>query len=176
MKPTAPLTIGDGTRYIPRVDASLVGTSCSSSEGASPPVRILCVGRHPYLGDHLCEYFRDAGVETTCAVGVPDALARARESLPDVVVCDYDLLATIPLRLWEGDAVLSNTPIVAVSLTRRPDEVHLLDVNGIAGFLYLPGMTRGDAMRMVRAASSSASPVPSYTLPPLGAHRPASAR
>jgi hypothetical protein len=29
-------------------------------------------------------------------------------------------------------------PIIAVSLTRHPGDAHLADVNGIAGFLYLP--------------------------------------
>ena len=136
-------------------------------------MRVLCVGRHQYLGDHLCEYFRDASVETTCAVGVADALLRSREAYPDVIVADYDLLATTSLRLWEGDAVLSRTPVVAVSLTRRPEEVHLMDINGIAGFLYLPGMPREDATRMVHAAATRTSIVPSYSLPPLDAHRTA---
>ena len=134
-------------------------------------MRVLCVGRHQYLGDHLCEYFRDADVDTTCAVGVADAVIRSREACPDVVVADYDLLATTSLRLWEGDEVLSRTPVVAVSLTRRPEEVHLLDINGIAGFLYLPGMPREDAARMVHAAATRTSNVPSYSLPPLDAHR-----
>ena len=125
------------------------------------------MGRHRFLGDHLCDYFRDADVETESAVGIRDALARARTWMPDVVVCDYDLLATIPLADWEHDAVLSRTPVVAVSLTRRPEEVNLLDVNGIAGFLYLPAMPREDALRLVRAAWH---PVP-YSIPPLDAPR-----
>ena len=133
-------------------------------------MRVLCVGRHRYLGDHLCEYFRDDAIETSCAVGLGEALALAHEQRPDVVVGDYDLLATIPLQRWESDPVLSRTPIVAVSLTRRPDEGHLLDLNGIAGFLYLPGMAREDALRVIRAAYHP--PVPSYTLPPLDAHPP----
>jgi CheY-like chemotaxis protein len=119
-------------------------------------VRLLCVGRHRFLADHLCEFFRDGDVETACAVGVAEAIERARALAPDVVVCDYDLLATIPLRSWERDPVLSHTPVVAVSLTRRPDEVHLLDINGIAGFLYLPALERADALRVVHAAARAA--------------------
>jgi hypothetical protein len=119
-------------------------------------VRLLCVGRHRFLADHLSEFFRDADVEAACAVGVAEAIAQARALSPDVVICDYDLLATIPLRSWERDPVLSCTPVVAVSLTRRPDEVHLLDINGIAGFLYLPALERGDALRVVRAAAKAA--------------------
>ena len=121
-------------------------------------VRLLCVGRHRFLADHLSEFFRDpdAGVDTTGAVGVAEAIAQAQALSPDVVICDYDLLATIPLRSWERDPVLSCTPVVAVSLTRRPDEVHLLDINGIAGFLYLPALERADALRVVHAAAKAA--------------------
>ena len=36
-------------------------------------------------------------------------------------------------------------PVIAVSLTRRPHEAHLLDVNGIGGFLYLPLLDRNAA-------------------------------
>lgn len=119
-------------------------------------VRLLCVGRHRYLADHLSEFFRDADVDAACAVGVAEAIEQARALSPDVVVCDYDLLATIPLRSWERDPVLSRTPVVAVSLTRRPDEVHLLDINGISGFLYLPALDRADALRVVQAAARAA--------------------
>ena len=135
-------------------------------------LRVRCVGRHRFLADHLREYLRDDGIETSCAVGADDAVVRARELRPDVVVGDYDLLASMPMRRWERDAFLSRTPIVAVSLTRRPDEVHLLDVNGIAGFLYLPAMTRADVLGVVRAACRPAPVVSSWTLPPLDAHRP----
>jgi hypothetical protein len=58
-----------------------------------------------------------------------------------VVVCEYDLLAMLPISAWECDELLSCLPILAVSLTRRPGEVNLLDVNGISGFLYLPALT-----------------------------------
>ena len=134
-------------------------------------LRVLCVGRHRYLGDHLSEYFRDDAIETSCAVGADEAVARAHELRPDVVVTDYDLLASMPIERWEDDVVLSRTPVIAVSLTRRPDEAHLLDVNGIAGFLYLPGMAREDAVRLVRAACRPAPVVSSYSLPPLDARR-----
>jgi hypothetical protein len=60
--------------------------------------------------------------------------------------------------------VLARIPIIAVSLTRRPDEAHLVDYNGIAGFLYLPMVSQESLMRVVRAA---AAPVRS----PAGAYR-----
>ena len=72
-------------------------------------------------------------METKSVVGLDDAIEAAASYQPDVVICDYDLLATIPLEGWERDPLLSRLPVIAVSLTRRPEEVHLMDVNGIAG-------------------------------------------
>jgi DNA-binding NarL/FixJ family response regulator len=116
-------------------------------------LRALCVGRHQFLSDHLGLFFRELGLETDGVVGLDGAIAAARRAPPDVVLCDYDLLATAPLDAWERDEVLSRTPVVAVSLTRRPDEGHLLDVNGIAGFLYLPGLSDEEALAVVAGAA-----------------------
>jgi DNA-binding NarL/FixJ family response regulator len=113
------------------------------------------------LSDHFGLYFRDLGLDTECVVGVDGALAAARRSAPDVVICDYDLLATTQLGDWERDAVLSRVPVVAVSLTRRPSEGHLLDVNGIAGFLYMPTLTRDEALTALAGARRRAA----YVLP-----------
>jgi len=115
-------------------------------------LRVLCVGRHHFLGDHLARFFEKFGLETAYAVGLEGAIAVARQVQPDVVICDYDLLATLPLDLWEQDALLSRTPVVAVSMTRRPEEGHVLDVNGIGGFLYLPTLRREDALVVLGAA------------------------
>lgn len=117
-------------------------------------MRVLCVGRHPYLSDHLCRFFDALGVSSRPVVGLLEAIEAAAEFEPDAVVCDYDLLATIPLDGWERDPLLSRLPVIAVSLTRRPEEVHLLDVNGIAGFLYLPTLERESALQVVGAAAS----------------------
>jgi hypothetical protein len=124
----------------------------------------LCVGRHQFLSDHLGLFFRELGLDTNCAVGVDGAVVAARRTRPDVVVCDYDLLATAPLEDWERDEVLSRTPVVAVSLTRRPDEAHPLDVNGIAGFLYLPGLSSEEALAVVAGASRRATYVLKSTI------------
>lgn len=125
-------------------------------------LRALCVGRHEFLSEHYCRVFASHGLETTAAVGLDGALAASQRRAFDLVVCDYDLLAVIPLEAWENDALLSRIPVVAVSLTRRPEEVHLLDVNGIAGFLYLPKLDREMAMRVL----SGCRPVTtSFSLP-----------
>lgn len=117
-------------------------------------MRVLCVGRHAFLSEHLSSYFRGAGAETVPAVGLEEALRIAPTHRPDAVICDYDLLATLPLDSLEQDPLLSTVPVIAVSLTRRPMEVHLLDVNGIAGFLYLPGLAPGDAERVLGAVTA----------------------
>lgn len=117
-------------------------------------MRALCVGRHEILSDHLRRFFGRFDLETSCAVGIEGAALAARAVRPDVVICDYDLLATLPLDAWENDALLSRTPVVAVSMTRRPDETHLLDVNGIGGFLYLPTLRREDVLVILGGASA----------------------
>lgn len=117
-------------------------------------MRVLCVGRHPFLSAHLCRFFDALNVETRPAVGLDDAIEAATAYQPDAVVCDYDLLATISLEIWERDPLLSRLPVIAVSLTRRPEEVHLMDVNGIAGFLYLPTLEREQVLQMLSAAAS----------------------
>jgi hypothetical protein len=114
-------------------------------------MRVLCIARHDVLSDHLASLFRSFGAETCPAVGLADALDAARSFAPEAVICDYDLLATVPLTEWERDPQVARVPIVAVSLTRRPDEVHALDVNNVAGFVYLPSLEREDAVRLLTA-------------------------
>lgn len=102
------------------------------------------------------------GVATTNCVGLDSAAKAASVLAPDVVICDYDVLATISLEKWEQDALLRDTPVIAVSLTRHAEELHLLDVNGIAGFLYLPTLEKAPALKILHAAAAR----PKYTLGP----------
>ena len=113
--------------------------------------------------------FRDFGLQTAPAVGLDGALAAAGQRTFDLVICDYDLLAMIPLEEWERHGLLSRIPVVAVSLTRRQEEVHLLDVNGIAGFLYLPALDRETALQVLAGCRRVAAP---YSLPGPFAERP----
>jgi hypothetical protein len=99
------------------------------------------------------------GVVTDNAVGIDSAAEALGGSSPDVVICDYDVLANLPLERWERDAILSKTPVIAVSLTRRAEELHLFDMEGIAGFLYLPTLQPGSALQILAAAASR----PKYT-------------
>lgn len=91
------------------------------------------------------------GLVASPAVGVAGALEAAHLSPPDIVLGDYDLLVSAPLAAWEQDELLSRVPVVAVSLTRRPSEVCVMDMNGIAGFLYLPTLDADSALRALGA-------------------------
>lgn len=136
-------------------------------------LHVLCVARHRFIAEHLARFFAEVGVETSAAVGVHGAVEQARKQAPAVVVCEYELLATLPLDAWECDDVLRRTPFVAVSLTRASGEMYPLDANGIAGFLYLPLLTSEDAQRVLHAAAArpTYSPISAPTLqqPVLGA-------
>ena len=114
-------------------------------------MRVLCVGRHPFLSEHLGRFFEKLGVETIPCVGMGEAEELVRRHDPDAIICEYDLLATISLGTWENDPILARVPLIAVSLTRHPGEAHLLDINGIAGFLYLPTLDHDDALRLLAA-------------------------
>jgi len=102
-------------------------------------------------------------------VGLGPIADAANVASPDVVICDYDLLAGLSLDAWEHDALLSSTPVVAVSLTRRCQDLDLLEVNGIAGFLYLPTLEAASALKILRAAAAR----PRYSLPLTTASRSA---
>jgi hypothetical protein len=117
------------------------------------------VARHRFLAEHIARFFSDVGVDTIAAVGFDGAVARAHHAPPDLVVCEYDLLATVSLEAWEHDLILSHTPVLAVSLTRHPNEMHPLDVNGIAGFLYLPTLAADDAQKLIYAAAMPRDPL-----------------
>jgi DNA-binding response OmpR family regulator len=134
-------------------------------------VRALCIARHRFLSDHLCRFFGELGFETVPAVGLAEALELARCHTPDLVLCDYDLLATLPLGEWECDERVAHVPVVAVSLTRRPAEMHPLDVNAIGGVLYLPTL---DRERVLRVLASMRNGVSLPVADPLGLSRPPS--
>jgi hypothetical protein len=136
--------------------------------GEAAPLRALCIARHCFLSEHIARYFAGMGILTSEAVGLEAAVEASRGALPDVVICDYDLLTTIPLEKWERDELLSNIPVIAVSLTRHSQELHLLDINGIAGFLYLPTLDTAPALKILHAAatrSKYALPQPVNTAP-----------
>ncbi len=136
-------------------------------------MQAFCVGRHTYIAEHIGRFFARFGLATVPVVGLDGALRLAGSVQPDLVLCEYDLLATQSLAALEQHPTLARVPMVAVSLTRRPNEVHLLDVNGIAGFLYLPTLQPADAARVLGVARLPAG----YSLPSTFGveHRPTTA-
>src|SRR5262245_39132299 len=108
-------------------------------------MRVLCVARHPFLSEHLGRLFDRLGVDTIPCVGIREAMDLVPIHEADAVVCDYDLLMSVPFERWQHDPLLAETPVIAVSLTRHPGEAHLLDTSAIAGFLYLPTLDIEDA-------------------------------
>src|SRR5690242_1063167 len=116
-------------------------------------MRAVCIARHRFLSEHISSIFDAIGISSVPAVGFDEGMRATRAELPDLVICDYDLLVAAPLAQWERDAQLGVVPIIAVSLTRRPEEAHLMDTNGIAGFLYLPVIDEDAVARIVQAAT-----------------------
>jgi hypothetical protein len=130
-------------------------------------MRLLCVGRHAYLSEHLCRYFRELGAECAAAVGASDAHMVARHFEPHVVVCDCDLITPALLDEWGVAPSLSDVPLVAVSLTRRPEEMPPLEVLGVAGVLYLPALESAQVKALLAGAHRRRG-----VMPPVGWRSP----
>jgi DNA-binding NarL/FixJ family response regulator len=124
-------------------------------------MRLLCIGRHPYLSGHISRYFEELDLDVVTVVGIEEALQVAGSVAPDVALCDYDLLALSPVGAWREHAIANEIPLLAVSLTHRPEEMTLAD-GLVAGSLYLPLLTRSDALAALRLAASKGG----VTLPP----------
>ena len=115
-------------------------------------MRLLCVSRHAYLSEHLCRYFRELGAHCEPAVGLGAAVEVAKWFEPHLVVSESDLLGPVALETWSRDSGLRDTPVLAVSLSRRPDESMPVDMCGLAGVIYLPLVTRAQLMTMLESA------------------------
>jgi hypothetical protein len=120
------------------------------------PLTALCIGRHRFLSDHLAAFFSRLGLQASSVVGLAGAISLLRDGRPDVIICDYDLLAALPIGDLEYGVLCASAPVLAVSMTRRVEEMNLLDINGVGGFLYLPTLDAESARRvleMTRRAS-----------------------
>jgi CheY-like chemotaxis protein len=115
-------------------------------------MRLLCVGRHAYLSEHLCRYFRGLGADCSAAVGVSEALSLATRYEPHVIVCDCDLITPALLDEWAVEPRTADVPLLAVSLTRRPEELPPVELMGVAGVLYLPALERSQVLALLAGA------------------------
>ena len=123
-------------------------------------MRLLCVGRHAYLSEHLCRYFRGLGADCMAAVGAAEALGVSARCEPHVIVCDCDLITPALLDEWAAEPRVADVPLLAVSLTRRPEELPPLELLGVAGVLYLPALERSQVFALLAGAHRRRGVVP----------------
>ena len=123
-------------------------------------MRLLCVGRHAYLSEHLCRYFRELGADCAAAVGATEALHIATSYEPHAIVCDCDLITPAMLDEWALAPSVADVPLVAVSLTRRPEELPPVELLGVAGVLYLPALERSQLRTLLAGAHRRRGVVP----------------
>jgi hypothetical protein len=130
-------------------------------------MRVLCVGRHVYLSEHLCRLFGGVGAECEPAVGGSEALQKAARFEPHVVVSEYDLITPALLDAWTREPSLAGAPLLAVSLTRRPEESPGADLHGLAEVVYLPGLEREQAVALLASLyrPRGVSAPPGWTAP-----------
>jgi CheY-like chemotaxis protein len=134
-------------------------------------MRVLCVGRHAFLSEHLCRYFGALGAECESVIGVAAVPAAAARFEPHLVLCDNDLLTPAQIDAWSRDAALEGIPVLAVSLTTRPEDAPPATQTGVAGVIYLPTLDREQGLALLAGADRprgvqspldwSASPAPS---------------
>jgi hypothetical protein len=115
-------------------------------------MRLLCVGRHAFLSEHLCRFFSDLGAQCESVVGATGAVASARTFEPHLVIAEYDLLSPGVMDAWSQSDALHDVPVLAVSLTRRPEECLPPELCGLAGVIYLPALDRADAQSLLDLA------------------------
>lgn len=123
-------------------------------------MRLLCVGRHAYLSEHLCRYFRELGADCAPVVGATDAVSFASHYEPHVIVCDCDLISPALLDEWAVEPSVADVPLLAVSLTRRPEELPPVELLGVAGVLYLPALERSTVLALLAGAHRRRGVVP----------------
>ncbi|HEY2066097.1 MAG TPA: hypothetical protein VGG84_09080 [Gemmatimonadaceae bacterium] len=121
------------------------------------------MGRHAYLSEHLCRLFGEAGAECQPAVGGAEALRIAARFEPHVIVCDSDLVTPALLVPWALDPALADVPVLAVTLTHRPDDQAATASNELAAAVYLPALQRAQVSSLL-----SCLPRPRRVAPPLG--------
>jgi len=126
-------------------------------------MRVLCVGRHAFLSEHLCRLFGDVGAICEAAVGTAEGARVAARFEPDVVVCEGDLLTPTALEDWGNTPALRRVPVLAVSLTRQSHDTLPVDLvtSEWAAVVYLPALDRmqlASLLASVRRAGGVSAP------------------
>jgi hypothetical protein len=115
-------------------------------------MNVLCIARHPILSEHIASLCTSAGAQAEPVVGMLEGMRAARRGVHEVVLCEVDLLVPDAMRAWDEDPVVSNIPLLAVSLTRRQNETPMLLGAPVSGYLYLPTVGPQDLARALSAA------------------------
>ena len=115
-------------------------------------MRLVCVSRHQYLSEHLCRIFGELGVQCEPVVGVAAAGVTAERFEPHLAVVEDALLSPSVLDEWATHHAMRDVPVLAVSLTRRPEEGMFVSPGGIAGVVYLPALDREAALALMECA------------------------
>jgi hypothetical protein len=115
-------------------------------------MRLLCIGRHQFLSEHLCRFFSELGPNCEPVVGIANAVAVASTFEPHLVIAESDLLTPTVLDAWSRENVLAGVPVLAVSLTRRPEESIPAELSGLAGVIYLPTLDRAGVLALLEGA------------------------
>ena len=123
-------------------------------------MRLVCVARHQYLSEHLCRIFGELGVQCEPVVGVMAAGECAERFEPHLLVVEDALLSPSVLDDWAGMNAMRDVPVLAVSLTRRPEDGVSIVMNGIAGVIYLPALDRTAVLALMECARRPIGVVP----------------
>ena len=115
-------------------------------------MRLVCVSRHQYLSEHFCRIFGELGVQCEPVVGVAAAGVIAERFEPHLVVVEDSLLSPAVLDEWAALSAMRDVPVLAVSLTRRPEEGLPVSPGDIAGVIYLPMLDRDAALALMEGA------------------------
>jgi len=116
-------------------------------------MRLLCVGRHAFLSEHLCRVFTEAGARCEAVVGVSAVAQRAQELEPHVIVCDCDLLTGAVLDGWAAVPALASVPVLSVTLTHRPSELTDAGTCDLRAAVYLPGLDADGVTRLLASVN-----------------------
>ena len=115
-------------------------------------MRLVCVARHQFLSEHLCRIFGDLGVQCEPVVGVAAVGVIAERFEPHLVVVEDGLLTPSVLDEWATSSTTRDVPVLAVSLTRRPEEGASVSPGGVAGVVYLPALDRDAVVALMECA------------------------
>lgn len=115
-------------------------------------MRLVCVARHVFLAEHLCRIFGELGVQCEHAVGIVAAGELAGSFEPHLVVVEDALLSPTVLDGWGAIQALREVPVLAVSLTHRPEECVSVEMSGLAGVIFLPALNREEVLALMEGA------------------------